>query len=70
MEEKMKQVLQSDGPMVCVINSVRNLMLTPKLAAKKLPSGQFVSPPLEDMAPFLPRDEFKKNMIIPIWDEN
>lgn len=69
MEKNIKQVLQSDGPMVCVINSVRNLMLTPKLAAKKLPNGQFVSPPLEDMAPFLPRDEFRKNMIIPIWEE-
>jgi acetolactate synthase-1/2/3 large subunit len=37
--------------------------------AKKLPNGQFVSPPLEDMGPFLPREEFEKNMLIPLWKE-
>jgi len=29
-----------------------------------LPNGQMVSAPLEDMAPFLPREEFLGNMII------
>lgn len=69
MERKIKKVLSMKGPVFCIINTVKDLPLVPKLAAKKLPSGQFVSPPLEDMAPFLPRDEFKKNMIIPLWQE-
>lgn len=69
MEKKIKQVLSSEGPCVCVINTVRNLMLTPKLMARKLLNGQFISPPLEDMWPHLSRDEFKKNMIIPLWKE-
>ena len=43
-------------------------VLGPKAASKKLPNGQMVSAPLEDMAPFLPRDEFKANMLIPTID--
>ncbi|MFH0749615.1 MAG: thiamine pyrophosphate-binding protein [Candidatus Gottesmanbacteria bacterium] len=67
MEKKIREVLKEPGPIVCDIHAVRNLMLTPKLTTRGLPNGQFESPPLEDMGPFLPRDEFKKNMIIPLW---
>ena len=38
----------------------------PKAAAKKLPDGTMVSVPLEDLAPFLPEEELKENMIIPL----
>ncbi len=69
MEEKIKRVLNEPGPIVCDINSVRELILTPKLMARRTPDGQFESPPLEDMGPFLPRDEFKANMIISLWKE-
>ena len=40
-------------------------VLGPKAASKKLPDGRMVSAPLEDMAPFIPRDEFRENMLIP-----
>ena len=69
MRRKIIKVLNTKGPVICDINTVRDLMLTPKLSAKKLPNGQFVSPPLEDMGPFLSREEFKKNMLIPLWEE-
>jgi acetolactate synthase-1/2/3 large subunit len=36
---------------------------SPKLASKKLPDGTMVSPSLEDMAPFLPKEELAKNII-------
>jgi acetolactate synthase-1/2/3 large subunit len=36
---------------------------SPKLASKKLPDGTMVSPALEDMAPFLEKEEMKSNMI-------
>lgn len=41
----------------------------PKSATKKLPDGTLVSPPLEDMAPFLSREELKSNMYIDLVDE-
>src|SRR3989344_2015618 len=69
MVKGIKKVLKTPGPVFCEINSTRDTVLTPKLMAQKLPNGQFVSPPLEDMGPFLPRDEFKKNMLIPLWKD-
>lgn len=41
----------------------------PKSATKKLDDGTLYSPPLEDMAPFLSREELKENMYISLWDE-
>lgn len=38
----------------------------PKVASYKKQDGTMVSKPLEDLAPFLPREEFKKNMIVKI----
>jgi acetolactate synthase-1/2/3 large subunit len=69
MNSKIKKALESHGPIICEINAVRELLLTPKLYAKKLPNGQIVSPPLEDMGPFLHREELKENMLIPLWKE-
>jgi len=36
----------------------------PKLSSKKMANGKIISAPLEDMFPFLGRDEFFENMII------
>lgn len=41
----------------------------PKSATKRLADGSLYSPPLEDLAPFLPRDELRENMIIELLDE-
>lgn len=69
MEEKIQQVLSEKGPLICDINAIRELTLTPKLMSRRDEKGQFISPPLEDMDPFLPRDEFEKNMLIPLWED-
>jgi acetolactate synthase-1/2/3 large subunit len=37
----------------------------PKLSSRALPDGRMVSAPLEDMFPFLSRDELKENLLIP-----
>ena len=47
MEKKIKKVLAYPGPIICDINAVRNLAVSPKLMAKKLPNGQFASPRLK-----------------------
>lgn len=36
----------------------------PKSSARRLEDGTIVSPPLEDLAPFLSREELKENMFI------
>ena len=37
-----------------------------KAEAKMMPDGTMVSVPLEDLAPFLPDEELKENMIVPM----
>lgn len=41
----------------------------PKASAKLLADGSMISPPLEDLAPFLSREELSKIMLIPLVDE-
>lgn len=69
MEQKIKKVLAYDGPILCDLNAVRDLTLTPKLQTKQTSDGKFISPTLEDMAPFLSEEELKSNMLIPLWEE-
>jgi acetolactate synthase I/II/III large subunit len=38
---------------------------SPRVSSKRLPDGRMVTAPLEDMFPFLPREEFVANMVIP-----
>lgn len=68
MVGKIKYVLNYPGPILCQINAERDFQLASKLQTKKLPDGSFVSPPLEDMYPFLSEKEMKEDMIIPLWD--
>ena len=40
-------------------------LTSPKLSSMQRPDGSLVSKPLEDLWPFLDRDEFRANMLIP-----
>jgi acetolactate synthase-1/2/3 large subunit len=52
--------------MTSVKFKTKNVKFAPKLGAKVLDNGKIVSPPLEDLSPFLSREELASNMIIPI----
>ena len=52
--------------MICEIFVDMKQGFEPKAAAKMLSDGTMVSVPLEDLAPFLPEEELKENMIIPL----
>lgn len=56
----LEQVLNCEGPCVCeaVVDPTQNF--APKSSSKVLPDGIITSPSLDDMAPFLDRDEFNK----------
>ena len=59
-DEELENVLNSDGPCVCevIVDPTQNF--EPKASSKVLPDGRIVSPSLDDMKPFLSRDEFDK----------
>ena len=64
--EAVEKTLAMDGPVICEIFVDMKQGFEPKAAAKMLPDGTMVSVPLEDLAPFLPEEELKENMIIPL----
>ena len=57
-------VLGSEGCAICEVFVNTEQFFEPKSATKKLEDGSLYSPPLEDLAPFLDRDELKRNMYI------
>jgi len=69
MKEKIQKVLDFNGPILCEIFMSPNQPLWPKVYSQKNPDGTMASKPLEDMYPFLDREEFEKNMYIPLWKE-
>ena len=65
LELALKGVLECDTYCICQIFVSKTQVTSPKASSKKMPDGSFKSAPLEDMAPFLPEDELRKNMYIP-----
>lgn len=69
MKQAVDTVLALDGPAFCEIFTDTKQVWEPKSSTKRLPDGTLVSPPLEDLAPFLPREELEKQMFIPLMPE-
>ena len=66
---KIKKVLSTPDPVFCEILLDPNEVLQPRLKSKLFPGGKMSQSPLEDMWPFLDREEFMANMIVPPLDE-
>jgi acetolactate synthase-1/2/3 large subunit len=64
LRDFITDVLKENGAVIGEVFVSKNQMFEPKMASKKLAGGVMVSAPLEDLAPFLPREEFLSNMII------
>ena len=69
MKAVVDEVLTLDGPVFTEIFTDTQQVWEPKSSTKRLPDGTLVSPPLEDLAPFIPRDELEQIMVIPLMDE-
>lgn len=57
-ETLIREIIKSEGPFLCevVVDTKQNF--EPKLSSKVMPDGTMVSPPLDDMYPFLPKEEY------------
>lgn len=69
MKQVVNQVLDLEGPVFCEIFTDTEQRWEPKSSTKRLEDGTLVSPPLEDLAPFLPREELREIMFIPLMEE-
>ena len=61
--ELLAEVLNQPGPYLCDVILDETQGFEPRMSSRKLEDGSIVSPPLEDMFPFLDRDELASNMI-------
>lgn len=58
---KLESVLEIEGPVFCEVIVDPNQNFEPKLSSKVLPDGRIVSPPIDDMYPFLDKKEYEEN---------
>lgn len=68
MGECVEKTLQTQGYAICEIMVTPEQNFEPKSSSRQLEDGTIVSPPLEDLAPFLDREELKENMIVAMMD--
>lgn len=64
MKETVDKALAQEGFAFCEIFTDTTQVWEPKSSARRLEDGTIESPPLEDLAPFLPREELLENMFI------
>jgi acetolactate synthase-1/2/3 large subunit len=65
----VRRVLSHSGPVVCDVHLLPEEARQPRLSAFQRPDGSLVSKPLEDLWPYLDREEFQANMLIPVLEE-
>jgi len=69
LREDVQRALALEGPVLIDVRVILDEMRAPRLQSYQKPDGSFVSKPLEDLFPFLPREEFLANMIVKPLEE-
>ena len=64
LRAEVRKVLAMPGPVLCDVNVLPDEVRAPRLQSYQKADGSFISKPLEDLFPFLPREEFLANMIV------
>jgi acetolactate synthase-1/2/3 large subunit len=68
LDGAIERTLAAEGPAILVVAMDSQQNYAPKVSSSKLPDGRMVSRPLEDMWPFLDRDEFRSNILVGEWN--
>ena len=66
MEAGIRAALDTNGPSLCEVILDKAQPFAPKLSSRRLEDGSMVTSALEDLAPFLSREELADNMLIPL----
>ena len=62
IRQKVKQILETPGPVVCDVEITENQFTAPRVSSSKRADGTMESKPMEDLWPFLSREEYDSNM--------
>ncbi len=63
LKNKIRKILSDNKPIICELIMDHEQEQMPKAINKRLPNGKSIPTKFEDMYPFLPFDEIKKNML-------
>jgi acetolactate synthase-1/2/3 large subunit len=66
LAEAIADVLNTNGAALCEVRLDKAQAFSPKLSSRRLEDGSLVTSALEDLAPFLSREELADNMLIPL----
>lgn len=66
MDEAIAKTLATPGPAICEVFIDKEQNFSPKVSSRRLEDGSMVTAPMEDLAPFLSREELQENMLIPL----
>ena len=69
IDATLDKAFENEGAFIAEIFVDPAQFFEPKSATKRLEDGTLISPPLEDLAPFLDREELKSIMKIPMMEE-
>jgi acetolactate synthase-1/2/3 large subunit len=61
----VREALSRPGPVVCEVFVTPNQATAPRVSSAQKADGSFVTKPMEDLWPFLDREEFRRNMLVP-----
>lgn len=67
--DRIRDVLEVKGPVICEVMVDIQQKFEPKAASRRMEDGSMISAPLEDLAPFLPREVLERQMYIPLLDQ-
>jgi acetolactate synthase-1/2/3 large subunit len=65
----VRKVLDHEGPVVCAVDVPPDQPTAPRVTSFIGPDGRIASKPMEDMWPFLSREELASNMIVALEEE-
>ena len=65
LRTEIRNILDAPGPAVVDVLAISDEVRAPRVSSLQRPDGAIVSKPLEDLWPFLDREEFLANMLIP-----
>ena len=62
LRARIRDLLVQPGPLLCDVVVIPDEDRVPRISSRPMPDGSMVSTPIEDLFPYLPRDEFEANM--------
>ena len=65
MARAIDETLSAPAAAICEIMVDKSQNFAPKVSSRRLEDGTMVTAPMEDLAPFLPRDELAEALALP-----